>query len=410
MDILFIHGNYPAQFRHIAPRLGNIKEHRVVFLTSREDARNDKIDGVEIRILKKQRTPNPGTHHYLIATEEAVLKGQEVVREINELYKEGFIPRIIVSHGGMGLGLFIKDILPYSLHIGYFEWFFRSETTQYVVENFDLDTQLKTSIRNLPILQELERCDIAVVPTEWQKSQFPERYRTKLKTIFDGVDTSFFHKENKTVIDGDISLKNRETGETFEIKREWKLVSYATRGMEPMRGFPEFMKLARKLLEDDKETRVVIAGSDIRAYSYDAPTHDGSWKLHMLVTLGEFEGKNRMIFTGLLTYEDYRKLLWRTDMHCYFTNPYVISWSLFEAAACGAYLCVNKNEATKNIVKDDSVTWVNLKDEEEMRKNISNAIKNRNRKRAELLGGYDLQRTLEQWEGIFNKGLKRNKH
>ena len=24
----FIHGNYPAQFRHIAPRLGNIKEHR----------------------------------------------------------------------------------------------------------------------------------------------------------------------------------------------------------------------------------------------------------------------------------------------------------------------------------------------------------------------------------------------
>ena len=80
----------------------------------------------------------------------------------------------------------------------------------------------------------------------------------------------------------------------------------------------------------------------------------------MLETLGEIEGKNRMIFTGLLTYEDYRKLLWRTDMHCYFTNPYVISWSLFEAAACGAYLCKQKR-ATKNIVKNDSVTWVNPK-------------------------------------------------
>ena len=122
-----------------------------------------------------------------------------------------------------------------------------------MVENFDLDTQLKTSMKKPPILQELERCDIAVVPTEWQKSQFPERYRTKLKTIFDGVDTSFFHKENKTVIDDDISLKNRETGETFEIKKRMEIISYATRGMEPMRGFPEFKKLARKLLEEDKK-------------------------------------------------------------------------------------------------------------------------------------------------------------
>ena len=92
-----------------------------------------------------------------------------------------------------------------------------------MVENFDLDTQLKTSIRNLPILQELERCDIAVVPTEWQKSQFPERYRTKLKTIFDGVDTSFFHKENKTVIDDDISLKKQRNRRNFRDKERMEI-------------------------------------------------------------------------------------------------------------------------------------------------------------------------------------------
>ena len=43
----------------------------------------------------------------------------------------------------------------------------------------------------MPILQELETCDLAVVPTEWQKKQFPSEYEKKLNVIFDGIDRIF---------------------------------------------------------------------------------------------------------------------------------------------------------------------------------------------------------------------------
>ena len=75
--------------------------------------------------------------------------------------------------------------------------------------------------------------------------------------------------------------------------------------------------------------------------------------------------KERRI-VGLLNYHDYRELLWRSDLHCYFTRPYVTSWSLFEAAACGAKLTVNKVRATEGVMEEESMTWLNLDDEENM--------------------------------------------
>ena len=88
--------------------------------------------------------------------------------------------------------------------------------------------------------------------------------------------------------------------------------------MEPLRCFPEFMRSLPSLLSNDDSINVIIAGSDRRAYSYDAPTESGSWKDYILEELGDFSGKNRIFFTGLLDYENYRNLLWRTDLHCYF--------------------------------------------------------------------------------------------
>jgi len=58
--------------------------------------------------------------------------------------------------------------------------------------------------------------------------------------------------------------------------------------------------------------------------------------------LGAFSGRERVHFTGLLTYPDYRQLLWRSTLHCYFTRPYVTSWSLFEAVCLRSQACVER--------------------------------------------------------------------
>ena len=123
-----------------------------------------------------------------------------------------------------------------------------------------------------------------------------------------------------------------------------------TRGMEPLRGFPEFINSLPYVLNKVKDACVVIAGRDRTAYSYPAPANNGSWKNYLLNKLGNFEGKDRVHFTGLLNYKDYLNILRRSNLHCYFTRPYVTSWSLFEAAACGTPMIISDNKANKEFI------------------------------------------------------------
>jgi len=409
MDFLFIHGNYPAQFRHLAGLLGQNPAHRVVFLTARQDASRDALPGVEIHSYRCHRIPNPQTHHYLQATEAAVLQGQAALREVAALVEGGLKPRVVVSHGGMGMGLFLKDLLPRALHVGYFEWYFQADTTRHLLEHFDFDAQLKTGLRNLPILHELECCDRAVVPTAWQRAQFPKAYQPKLEVIFDGIDTSFFHPpgEDQDLAAADLKIHNRETGQGFVLEAGQRVLSYATRGMEPLRGFPEFLRALPALLDENNDLAVVIAGTDRRAYSYDAPSHGGSWKKHILAELGAFAGRERVHFTGLLSYPDYRNLLWRSSLHCYFTRPYVTSWSLFEAAACGARLAVSKGPATEGIVEPTTVRWVNLEDQSAVTTALRAGLSQPG-ERARSMAGFDLGTSLQRWEQLLNAGLQSN--
>ena len=367
MNFLFIHGNYPAQFKYLAPALAK-SGHKVVFLTNREDANEHSHEGIIVRNYKLHRNYNKEGHHYLQSTEDAILHGQAVAREVNSLIEENFYPRVVISHGGTGVGLFIKDIVPNCIHIGYFEWYFNKETTKYLISDFNLDAQLNGGLRNLPILQELERCDAGVVPTEWQRRQFPNAYREKIHTIFDGIDRSFFFPKSKheTNYSEELIIQNRETKEKFKIPEGSKIISYATRGMEPLRGFPEFMRMLPTLLNTDEKLYAVIAGADRRAYSFDAPSHNGSWKMRLIHELKDKLPKKRVIFTGLLNYTDYRSLLWRTNLHCYFTRPYVTSWSFFEAAACGAKIITNRNQATEDVAHEGTVTWADIDNQEDL--------------------------------------------
>ena len=151
---------------------------------------------------------------------------------------------------------------------------------------------------------------------------------------------------------------------------------------------------------------VIIAGADRCAYSYKAPTNNGSWKEHMLQ---ELKGKipiERIHFTGLLNYTDYRKLLWRSDLHCYFTRPYVTSWSLFEAASCGAKLISNKNGATTGIVEEHSSRWVDIDDQLQINNEVIEGLKESimgNSRRSQIKKGYELTRSLTSWQRFINE-------
>ena len=119
MKILFLHSNFPAQFRHLAAALSREKDHRVLFATAR---REGQMAGVYKVLYATSRKQHKDTHHYVKSLEDAVLQGQAVYRELDKLKKkEGFYPDVVYGHSGWGTPLFIKDIFPKSRLLCYLQ-------------------------------------------------------------------------------------------------------------------------------------------------------------------------------------------------------------------------------------------------------------------------------------------------
>ena len=128
------------------------------------------------------------------------------------------------------------------------------------------------------------------------------------------------------------------------------MLTYATRGMEPLRGFPEFMTAAAYALQSNPNLYVVVAGNDRVAYSYESQHPSGSWKKEILSKFKAFDlDLSRIFFPGLINYGELLRLFHRSNLHCYFTRPYVMSWSLYQAASAGTPLLINQYKSFDGI-------------------------------------------------------------
>jgi len=125
MRILFLHQNFPGQFKHLAIHYGAHPEHDALFITKRNA---NKIPGVRKIIYKIKGRSGKSTHRYVKDLEKGVLHGEAVVEQCVRLRKQGLIPDIVVAHPGWGESLFIKDVFPNVPLLNYFEYYFNPKT------------------------------------------------------------------------------------------------------------------------------------------------------------------------------------------------------------------------------------------------------------------------------------------
>ncbi|MEN9568715.1 MAG: hypothetical protein RLZZ69_3911 [Cyanobacteriota bacterium] len=116
MKILFLHPNFPAQFRHLATILGKDPHNTVVYATNRLEG---SIPGVNKVVYEKSRTARPETHHYVRPLENAVLEAQGVYRVAQKLKDQGFYPDVVYGHSGWGPTLFMKPEFAQKMHQSY---------------------------------------------------------------------------------------------------------------------------------------------------------------------------------------------------------------------------------------------------------------------------------------------------
>jgi glycosyltransferase involved in cell wall biosynthesis len=310
---------------------------------------------------------------------------------------------VAVVHGGEGFGLYLKTLLPKLRLISYMEWYFRSETSKYLYDDFNLDDSLSIQTRNWPILQELVEADDVVSPTDWQRQQFPKPWCEQIKVIFDGVNTRLFFPSPDQYRSA-LCLRSCTSGEVIEIPASVPLLTYATRGMEPLRGFAEFMRAVAFAQQKLPELQIIVAGNDRTAYSYTSKHETGSWKQLLLEELeGQLDLK-RLHFPGLVNYGELKQLFQRSDLHCYFTRPYVISWGLFQVAACGSPLLVNCFPGVEDVFQDlQQVTMVELDDQDELNRQVVRALQAPIKAKpiSNLRQGLNLNQACIAWQNLI---------
>lgn len=340
MKVLFLHRFFPAQYRHLAAALAADAGNDVRFVAAEREA-DSALPGVTMHPYAPTRAASPSTHHYLQFAENAVLHGQAAFRAMRGLAQEGFRPDVICAHVGFGPGLFAADAFPGVPVLAYAEWFYRARGGD--ADFLDPaavgdDDACRLRMRNAGILTELAAAARIVCPTQFQRDQFPQELRARIEVLHDGIDTDFF------------SPGADRPAAMPAIPPSAPVVTYATRGLDPYRGFPQFMRAAALLLAGRPDLHVVVAGED-RLFYGAPPPGGGSWKQAMLRELDGLD-RSRVHFVGSLSYEDYRQLLRRSSAHVYLTVPFVLSWSLLEAMACGCAVVASDTAPVREFVTD----------------------------------------------------------
>ncbi|MCB1336241.1 MAG: glycosyltransferase [Maritimibacter sp.] len=352
-QILFAHEDWPGQFGGFARWLAQAGWD-VWALTGNDGP--PAGDGLRRIAYRPHRAPSPQTHPYAQAFDRAALVGQAGARACLAARDDGLAPDVIVSHTGPGAGLFLGEVFPRAAHVAYCEWWYNAPgvDTAYLarLDGTNPATTPEAAIleqcRNQPIAQELLSAGHGLCPTGFQAAQFPPALRAMLRVEHDGVDCARFSPAPPG--------RTRHAG-LAALPQDAPVVTYATRGMEPHRGFPQVMEAFTEVQARHPGAIIVIAGDNGVHYGANAARRI-DWKAEALRTHALDPG--RTLFTGALDADDYLWLLRRSDAHVYATVPFVLSWSMLDAMAVAAPLVLSDTEPVREFADADCARLADL--------------------------------------------------
>lgn len=395
MNILFIHQNFPGQYKNLAPALA-ARGDRCVALTLRVK-KPMSWKGVQILPYQINRKPGAGMHPWLVDLNTKVLRAEACMHAALKLKESGFNPDVIVAHPGWGESLFLRDVWP-DARIGlYYELYYQSDAGD---SGFDPEFSRKDDafsaqrirMKNINNYLHLPLGDMGICPTEFQAASFPEAYRERISVIHDGIDTDLVRPNpsaSLTLPDGSVVTRNDE------------VITFVNRNLEPYRGFHIFMRALPKILRDSPKAKILIVGGEERSYGPAAP--DGrSWKdIFIEEVRPDIADQDwaRVHFIGKLPYESFLSLLQVSRVHVYLTYPFVLSWSLLEAMACEAAIIASDTAPVREAIEHDKTgRLVDFFDHDALAQEVRDLLADNAKREAlgkvarkSVVDGYDLQ-------------------
>jgi glycosyltransferase involved in cell wall biosynthesis len=339
MHVLFIHQNFPAQFGHIAAHLVRSRGWRCTFVSEQPAGTVGGIERIQYCI---RGGATEKTHYCSRSFENATWHSHAVYEALAQ--QPDIRPDLVVAHAGFLNSVFLRELFDCPI-VNYFEYY-------YLTRGADMDfrpdfpypaiNRLRARARNAHLLLDLDNCDAGYSPTRWQRGLFPATYRQKIRVIFDGIDTSLWRP---------LPEKRRQIG-NWMVPEGTRVVTFVSRGMESIRGFDIFMKIAKVLCERRCDVVFFVVGEDRICYGGDAE-FTGSPSFKQWVLARDSYDLSRIVFTGLLPTPTLVELFTLSDLHIYLTVPFVLSWSMMDALACGTTVLASNTAPVREMIRHE---------------------------------------------------------
>lgn len=276
-----------------------------------------------------------------------------------------------MAHSGWGPGLCARDVFPDAAYVAYCEWWYRFpgadvaflDAVSGVPRKSATEAPMLERMRNAPIALDIASADAVLCPTEFQAAQFPASLRAHFHIQHDGVDVDFFRP--------DAAMRQNTLGGL--VASDARVVTYATRGMEPHRGFPQMMAALPAILDADPRAVAVIAGENRVAYGGDA-LRKLDWKADALRK--HAIDPERVKFVGRLARTDYLRLLQRSDAHVYMTVPFVLSWSMLEAMSAACALVLSDTTPVREFADETCARLVDMRNPDSIADAVIETLQN----------------------------------
>jgi glycosyltransferase involved in cell wall biosynthesis len=339
MHVAFVHQTYPAQFGHLAKALVDRHGWTCTFVSRNASGREGPIELIQYH---NKGGATERTHFCSRTFENGVWHAHAVYEALKA--RPDIRPDLVVGHSGFGTTVFLRQLYDRPV-VGFFEYYYhpRNSDIDFRPDMPPLEIErLRAQTRNAMILLDLELCTAGYSPTRWQRDLLPATYRNKVNVVFDGIDTAVWQPTP--------ARDDRQVA-GYSVPAGAKVLTYAARGFEAMRGFDVFLAVARKVCAARSDVVVLVAGEDQVYYGGDKRFTGG-------MSFGEWAlarsgvDRSRFVFFGRLEASELARLFAVGDCHVYLTVPFVLSWSLLNALACGAAVVASGTAPVREVIRD----------------------------------------------------------
>lgn len=388
MRILFIHQNFPGQFKFLAPALVE-HGHEVLATTVGETAETKVENGIKIISYPVDRSTSPTIHPWLFDMETKMIRADGCMRACDRLKQEGFVPDLIVAHHGWGESLLVKEVWPSVKLALYCEFFYATSDLDADFDpefsKLDLSGRCRLRMKNINNILHMDIADAAISPTKWQADTFPLQFRKKIKVVHDGIDTKNLVPSNMSIL-----KLSPHKGLNLELTRKDEVLTFVNRNLEPYRGYHKFMRALPKILKARPKLRVLIIGGNGASYGAEPDPikyNDKTWRdifaeeVRPQIPTEDWE---RIHFLGNVSYNVFIEVLRISSVHVYLTYPFVLSWSLLEAMSLGCSIVASKTGPVVEFIEHEkSGVLVDFFDHDGLANEVLNLLGN-DKKRQKL--------------------------